>query len=153
MPDSLKEKNGLERKRPRKVASYFDGLKERYEFTRRNEHLTIPEVIDAVKTSPITTTPLITDVGTQRLIVFSRKIMEEALKTLKIGSKFLTRRCNAILLPTEEAKMLAGNTVTTKSVRLQTEYLGTRLTNITFHGVPVNITADRLGAFWLSTDR
>lgn len=48
--------------------------------------------------------------------------MEEALKSLKIGPRILARRSNAlkdILLAAEEAKQLAGNTLTTKSVCLQ----------------------------------
>lgn len=40
----------------------------------------------------------------------------------------------------EEAKKLAGNTLATKSVLLQTEYLGTRRTK-------VNISGYRLGTF------
>lgn len=47
----------------------------------------------------------------------------------------------------EEAKKLAGSTLATKSVRLQTEYLVTR-TKITVHGIPINISGDRLGAFF-----
>lgn len=74
--------------------------------------------------------------------------MEEALKSLKMGPNILARMTNALwdifLLTEDEAKMLAGSTLTTKSVRLQTKYLGTRLTKITVHGVPVDISADRL---------
>lgn len=47
----------------------------------------------------------------------------------------------------EEAKMLAGSTLTTKSVSLQTEYMATRRTKITVHGVPVDISGGRMGAF------
>lgn len=35
----------------------------------------------------------------------------------------------------------------TKRARLQTEYMGTRRTNITLHGVSMDITEERLGAF------
>lgn len=53
--------------------------------------------------------------------------MEKALKILHIGTKILARRSNAlwdILLATkEEAKMLAGSTLITKSIRLQSEYM------------------------------
>lgn len=67
--------------------------------------------------------------------------MEEDLKSLKIGPKILARRSNAfwaILLATdEEAKQLAESTLAKKSVRLQTEYMGTRRTKVTVHGMPV----------------
>lgn len=43
---------------------------------------------------------------------------------------------------------MAGSTLVTKSVRLQTEYLGTRMTKVTVHGVPVDISGDRLGTFF-----
>lgn len=72
--------------------------------------------------------------------------MEEVLKTLKINPKVLARRTNVIwdiLLPTEqEAKQLAGSVLTTRNLRLQTEYIGTRKTKITVHGVPVDISED-----------
>lgn len=70
--------------------------------------------------------------------------MEGTLKALNIGAKMLTRRCKAIgdiLLATEEAaKILAGNKLTTKMLRLQTKYMGTRKTRITLHGVLMYIT-------------
>lgn len=54
-----------------------------------------------------------------------------------------------ILLATEgEAKKLSGSILTTKSVRFQTEYIGTRRTKITIHGVPVDISEDKAGAFF-----
>lgn len=72
--------------------------------------------------------------------------MEEALKTLNISPKILARRTNAlwdILLQTEEqAKRLAGCVLNTKALRLQTEYLGTRRTKVTIHGVPIDIPED-----------
>lgn len=78
--------------------------------------------------------------------------MEEALKSLKIAPKLLARVSRAkweILLGSEEeAKSLAGNTLTTRSLRLQTEYLGTRKTKITVHGVPADISDDRMGSFF-----
>lgn len=75
--------------------------------------------------------------------------MEEALKALKINPKVLARRTNAlwdILLATEQqAKVLAGSVLITKSLCLQTEYMGTRRTKVTIHGVPVDISEDRMG--------
>lgn len=38
---------------------------------------------------------------------------------------------DVLLATEEEAKMLAGRTLTTKTVRLQTEYMGTRQTEST----------------------
>ncbi|CAE1280356.1 unnamed protein product [Acanthosepion pharaonis] len=45
----------------------------------------------------------------------------------------------------EAAKQLAGTTLTTTSVHLQTEYMGTRRTKVTVHGVLVAINRDQLG--------
>lgn len=55
-----------------------------------------------------------------------------------------------ILLATENsAKFLAGNILTTKYVRLQTEYMGTRKTRVTLHGVSLFITGDHLEFFFV----
>lgn len=48
----------------------------------------------------------------------------------------------------QEAIILVGSTVTTKSACFQTEYMGTILTKITSDGVPVDISEDRLGVFF-----
>lgn len=78
--------------------------------------------------------------------------MEEALRSLNIVAKMLARRTTAlwdILLGTEqEAKQLAGSVLSTASIRLQTEYMGTRRTKIIVHGVPVDICEDRMEAFF-----
>lgn len=62
--------------------------------------------------------------------------MEEALKSLNLSPRILVRRSNAvwdiILVTSDEAKTLAGSINTTKSVRLQTEYLDTFYTRITW---------------------
>lgn len=80
--------------------------------------------------------------------------MEEALKCLEIGPKILARKSNAlwvILLATdEEAKQLAGSTLATKSVRLQTEYIGTRRKKVTSM---VAINGNRLGALFCQVRR
>lgn len=93
------------------------------------------------------------DVKTSKPIGVNRDCMEEALKSLNIEAKVLARRSNAmwdILLATKDsAKALAGNILTTKSVRLQTEYLGTRKTRVTLHGVPLFIMEDHLGFSFL----
>lgn len=65
--------------------------------------------------------------------------MQEALKTLNVSPRVLARRSNALwdilLANEEEAKKLAGSILTTKTVRMQTEYMGTRKTRVTVHGV------------------
>lgn len=65
-------------------------------------------------------------------------------------SKVLARRSNAMwdMAAEEEAKTLDGNVLTIKSIRLQTEYIGTRETSITLHGVLMYITEDHLGAYF-----
>lgn len=77
--------------------------------------------------------------------------MEEALKALHIRPKILARRTNAlwdILLQSEEqTKELAGSILSTKTLHLQTEYMGTCRTKVTIHGSPVDISDDRMGAF------
>lgn len=63
--------------------------------------------------------------------------MEETLKSLLIAPKILMKRSNSIwdsLLATEEeTKLLAGSILTTKAIRLQTEYMGIR---VTLYGFP-----------------
>lgn len=58
--------------------------------------------------------------------------MEEALKSLNIGDKVLVRccieMCGLVVKKVEAAKSLAGDILTTKSVRMQTEYMGRRQT-------------------------
>lgn len=49
----------------------------------------------------------------------------------------------------EKGEEVGGCTLAMKSVRLQAKYLGTRRTKITIHGVPVDISGDRLGAFFV----
>lgn len=91
-------------------------------------------------------------VKTWKLIGVSSESMEIALKSLQITSKVLTRRTNALwdlLLSTEQqAKELAGSILNTKHFRLQTEYMGSRRTKVTIHGVPVDIPEDRMGTFF-----
>lgn len=51
-----------------------------------------------------------------------------------------------ILLAFEEgAKALVGSTLVTKMMTLQTEYTGTRKTQISLHEVPMYITEDHFG--------
>lgn len=38
--------------------------------------------------------------------------------------------------------------LTTRNLRLQTEYMGTRRTKITVHGMPVDISEDLMGVFF-----
>lgn len=55
-----------------------------------------------------------------------------------------------LLLQTEQqAKSLAGSILSTKNLRLQTEYMGTCRTKVTIHGVPIDISDDRIEAFFV----
>lgn len=51
-----------------------------------------------------------------------------------------------ILLQTEDA--LAGSIFATTSMRIQTEYMGTRKAKVTLHGVPLYISGDNLSFFF-----
>lgn len=44
----------------------------------------------------------------------------------------------------EDAKKLAVSIITTKSVWVQTEYMATRKIGVILHGVPVDLTEERL---------
>lgn len=50
----------------------------------------------------------------------------------------------------EATKTLARSILTTKMLRLQMEYMGTRKTHITLHAVPMYIIEEHLGAFFSS---
>lgn len=56
--------------------------------------------------------------------------MEKLLKNLKIGAKLLARRSkamwNALLATEQESKQLAGSILTSMTLQIQTEYMGTR---------------------------
>lgn len=84
------------------------------------------------------------EVKSRKLTGVSRAGMEETLKSLHIGAKMLIRKTNAmwnILLANENKAMtLADSILTTKSVRIQTECMGTHRTRITLHGVSMDIT-------------
>lgn len=59
-----------------------------------------------------------------------------------------------VLLATEqEAKQLAGSSLTMKTLRLQIEYMSTRRTIVMLHGVTVDITEDRMGAFFAEYEK
>lgn len=92
------------------------------------------------------------DVKYKKFMAVNREAMEEVLKALNVEAKVLARRSNAmwdiLLVSKEVAKTLAGNTLTTKTMRLQTEYMDTQKTRITLHWVPMYITEDHLGAFF-----
>lgn len=136
--------------KPKKGPNYYKGLREYNAFISGHELLPMPTVMEAVSTRII---PLLTmEVKNRKFIAISRETMEEALKALNIAAKVLARRPNAlwdILLATEEAvEALAGNVLTTKTLRLKTEYMGTRKTRITLHGVLMYISEDHLVAFF-----
>lgn len=112
---------------------YYEAQKEVYKnFISGNEFLTIPHVLEAVCYRMIST-----EVKTRRLNDVSREVMEREMYSFSIVPNILARRSNAtwgILLGiSKEAKVLAGCTITTKSVRLQMECLGTRKTKIKLH--------------------
>lgn len=75
--------------------------------------------------------------------------MKETLKSLQILAKVLARSSNAmwdiLLTNEEEAKRLAGIVLTTRSVRLQTDYMGLQKIRMILQGVPMNLTEERLG--------
>lgn len=89
------------------------------------------------------------DVKTRKLIGVNREIVEEAIKSLNIGAKVLARRRRAmwdILLASEDsAKALTSSIMTTKSVRLQTEYLWNKKSKVILHRVLLYIALDHLG--------
>lgn len=95
--------------------------------------------------------PVEADVKTWKFIAVSREEIEEALKALNIRAKVLAWRSNGkwnMLLAREEVvKTLARIVLTFKTLRLQTEYMGTRKTGITLHGVSMYITEDHLELF------
>lgn len=110
---------------------YYEEQRVKYEkYIKGNEFVTIPEALYAINTRTISL--LTTDIKSRKLIGVSREAMEEAAKSLRIAPKILARRINALwdlLLATEqEAKALTGNILTTATLRLQTDYMGTRRT-------------------------
>lgn len=101
-------------------------------------------MLSVIETAVARTNSLLTaDVKSRKYMSVSREAIEEPLKALNIRAKMLAQMSNAmwdILFATEEvANTLAGSILTTKTMRLQTEYIGTRKTRITLNGVPVYI--------------
>lgn len=82
---------------------------------------------------------LTADVKNRKLIGVTREPMEQAMKSFNIPVSVLCKRNNTILDilvgKKETAGKLSENLLTTKSVWLQTKYMGPRKTNITFHSV------------------
>lgn len=89
------------------------------------------------------------DVKSRKLTGISSDVMEEALKSLNIGSKILACQTNTTwdnLLVTEEAvKSLTRSILTIKSVRLQTKYTDTW---ITLQRVPMYAIKHHLEVFF-----
>lgn len=110
-----------------------------------NKFLTIPEALEAANTRKVLLQT--TDVKSRKLIWVSKETMEEPLKTLNISPKLLARRTTAMW---DVARELAGNFLTTKNVRIQTKYMGTRRIRITVNVVPVDTHE---GQMWGSTFR
>lgn len=135
----IRETISQKKKKTIKDAAYYAGLKTKYEeYVMGTDFITIPEALNAVMTRKISL--LTSEVKSRKLIGVSREMMEEALKTLNVAPRMLARRSNALwdilLADEEEAKKLAGSILMTKNVRMQTEYMGTRKTRVTVHGVP-----------------
>lgn len=123
---------------PQKEPEYYKNLKNQFgSFINGNEILPAPSLIETVNARKISL--LTTDVKTRKLIAVKREVMKEALKNLQISAKILARCSNAmwdIVLVTEDAaKSLADCILTTKTVRLQTEYSGMRKSKVTLHRV------------------
>lgn len=136
---------------PKKTMYIMKICGEKYEqYTKGNELLTIQEALNEVNIRIISL--LTSDIKSENLIGVSRENMEESLKALNITPCILIRRSRALwdlLMKSEqEVKDLGGSVLTSKTLRLQIEYMGTRRTNVTVHGVPIDITEDRLGAFF-----
>lgn len=80
-----------------------------------------------------------TDVKTCKLVGISKEAIEAALMCLKIIAKNLVKCANTM----NEAKQLARNILMTKSLWLQTEYMGS------IHSVLLNISKDHVGTFFV----
>lgn len=110
-----------------------------------NELLTIPSALEAVATKTLSL--LTIDIKTRKSVGVSR----ETIERLNIAVCVIVTRSTAIwdfLLATEETdKKLDGSIVTTKSVRLQTEYMSTGKIKVTLH-TPMDILFDHLGTFF-----
>lgn len=78
--------------------------------------------------------------------------MGEVLNGLNNVVKMLVRRTNAIwnifLTSKEEARSLAGSILTTKSVRMQIEYMGIRRIKITLYGMTMDVEEDLVRLFF-----
>lgn len=145
------KKSAWTESRPKKDSIYYEELRKKYEqFTNGTDLLTIQEAFDSVNVRIISL--LTADIKSRSLTGVSRETMEEALKSLNITAKILARRTRALwdllMASEEEARKLAGTVLTSKILWLQTEYMGTRRTNVTVHGVPIDISEDHLGAFF-----
>lgn len=112
------------------------------------ELLATPLFLEAVSHKTIS---LLTTYVRTRSIGVGRETVEHVLKSLSVSQRIMAYEyaIKDILLATSyEAKVLAGSIPTTKSVRLQTEYLGTRKTRVTLLRVPLIIEEGYLGAFF-----
>lgn len=133
---------------PQKGPEYYKNLEKQFSsFLNGNEILAVPYLMEMANTPTISL--LTMDLKMCKLIAVNRDVIEEVLKILQISAKILARQSNAmwdILLATEDAaKSLAGCVLTTKIVRLQTGYLGTRKSKVTLHRIPLFISEDHLG--------
>lgn len=134
---------------------YYKRLKDKFEqFIKGKELLPVSSVMKRKNTGKIYLLP--TDAETWKWIAVNMeealKAMNEALKSLQIAVKILGRRSNSmwnILLAMEYAvKSLAWCMLTTKSVRLQTDYLRTRKLKARLHKESLFISEDHLGFFF-----
>lgn len=122
----------------KKSPKEYEPLEERYAtYSNVNELLKIHEVLEEVVTKTISL--LTTDVITHSLLGVGRDIMEEALKGLQIPAKILAKRSNAMW------DVLVASKVEAKKFAW---YMGTRRIRVTLHGVPLNMSEERMGAFF-----
>ena len=134
-----REPADYERDRVEKYAKYFKG----------NEILPIPEL--EKKLTPRILSLVVSDLKTKRLVGLKKETFEELLRKAGIPCQYFCRKSFAtwdVLLPTEDqAAKLAANNITTRCLRLQPEYRGTRRLNVTICNVPASFTGEVFTAY------
>lgn len=111
---------------PKWWPEYYISTREKYQdYISGNELLTIQSAWEEISKKAIYLLTLL------KLVGVNRERIVRAIRGLDIAVKVLSRKSNAIwdilLTPEEEVKKLAG-CIFTKSVRMQSEYMGGRRT-------------------------
>ena len=118
-------------------------------YFKSNEILPIPEIVQ--KLEPRILSLVVTDIKTRRLVGQKKEGFEDLLRKAGVPCQFFCRRSFAtwdILLPPEEqAAKAAVSNITTKFIRLQPEYRGTRRIRVTVCNVPAFITREVLANY------